>query len=376
MVLEGTAWANSPKVVGYYTSWAQFRPENGQFIPENIDGNLLTHAVFAFARFDKNGHVLPLEHNDLSTSGRLGMYARFNGLKRRYPHLRTLLSLGGASVKSDDFNLVLSNSKTRQRLAKNLVNYALKHGFDGIDIDWEFNNRVQIHKKCDLLAQFLQEIRKITHQIGKPGFLVTVVVGMQSIAGVDSCLKKISHMVDWLNVIGYDLHGSWDKYTDANAPLYQDNSKFESVYCIDYLIKKYLKLGVAPNKLVLGVPAYGRSYGQVSLSRFFKNVRNNSKGPGRPGPFTKQPGVLAYYEILALLKDQQYRYVWDKVSSTPYLYNLHTKEWISYDDPKSVALKMQYVKKMGLGGAMLWALPLDDFSAGYPLLRTINSCLK
>lgn len=373
---NGVIWANSPKIVGYYTSWAQFRAGEGQFMPENIDGSLLTHAVFAFAKFDKKGHVLPLEHNDLSGPQGPGMYVRFNRLKKKYPHLKTLLSLGGASVKSGDFNQALSNSKSRHNLAKSLVNYAIKHGFDGVDVDWEFNKRTGSHQKCELLVQFLQEIRQIAINIGRSKFLITVVLGMQSIAGVDHYVKKISHLVDWFHVIGYDLHGSWDKYTDANAPLYQDNSNYESVYCIDYLIKKYLKLGVSPKKLVLGMPAYGRSYGNVNLSRFFKNVRNSSKGPGRVGMFTKQPGILAYYEILELLKNQQYHQAWDKVTSTPYLYNFNTKEWISYDNPKSIGLKMDYIKKMGLGGAMLWALPLDDFRNGYPLLKTINDKLK
>lgn len=376
VALSGQLGANSPKIVGYYTSWAQFRAGEGQFMPEDINGNLLTHAIFAFAKFDQKGQVGPLEHNDLSNNQMPGMYVRFNHLKKKYPHLKTLLSLGGASVKSGNFMQVLSNSKSRHNLAQSLVKFAIKHGFDGVDIDWEFNDRVHSHKKCGLLVQFLQEIRQITRDLKRPNFLVTVVLGMQSIAGVDSCVKKIANLADWFNVIGYDLHGSWDKYTDANAPLYQDNSSSDSVYCIDYLIKKYLKLGISPKKLVLGMPAYGRSYGHVNLSRFFKNIRNSSSGYGKPGMFTKQPGILAYYEILELLKDKQYHQAWDKVASTPYLYNFNTKEWISYDDPKSVGLKVDYVKKMGLGGAMLWALPLDDFKNGYPLLKTINDKLK
>lgn len=376
VALNGLMQATAPKIVGYYTSWAQFRSGEGQFMPENIDGALLTHAVFAFAKFDKNGQVGPLEHNDLSNKQMPGMYLRFNQLKKKHPHLKTLLSLGGASVKSGNFSQVLANHKSRHNLARSLIKFALKHNFDGVDIDWEFNDRTHPHKKCNLLVQFLQEIRQISRELGKPNFLVTVVLGMQSIAGVDSCVKKVANLADWFNVIGYDLHGSWDKYTDANAPLYQDNSSSDSVYCIDYLIRKYLKLGVNPKKLVLGVPAYGRSYGNVNLSRFFKNVRNTSSGPGRPGIYTKQPGILAYYEILELLKDKQYHQAWDKVTQTPYLYNFSTKEWISYDDPKSVGLKVDYIKKMGLGGAMLWALPLDDFCNGYPLLKTINDKLK
>ena len=60
----------------------------------------------------------------------------------------------------------------------------------------------------------------------------------------------------------------------------------------------------------------------------------------------------------------------------PYAYN--GDEWVSFDDIDTIQQKAEFVKSMGLGGAMIWALDLDDFNdscgigENYPLLKTIN----
>ena len=37
-------------------------------------------------------------------------------------------------------------------------------------------------------------------------------------------------------------------------------------------------------------------------------------------------------------------------------------QWVGYDDPAMAAVKANYVVEMGLGGAMFWDLPSDDFN--------------
>ena len=60
----------------------------------------------------------------------------------------------------------------------------------------------------------------------------------------------------------------------------------------------------------------------------------------------------------------------------PYAYG--GDEWVSFDDIDTIQQKTEYVRSMGLGGAMIWALDLDDFKGTcgtgetYPLLKTIN----
>lgn len=55
-------------------------------------------------------------------------------------------------------------------------------------------------------------------------------------------------------------------------------------------------------------------------------------------------------------------------------------QWIGYDTPSSVRRKMKYVKNKKLGGAMIWAIDLDDYLGAcgpkWPLLSTMNRELK
>ena len=52
------------KRVCYYTNWAQYRPEGGKFMPENIQLDLCTHLIYAYASLEQN-EIKTLAGNDL-----------------------------------------------------------------------------------------------------------------------------------------------------------------------------------------------------------------------------------------------------------------------------------------------------------------------
>jgi GH18 family chitinase len=56
----------------------------------------------------------------------------------------------------------------------------------------------------------------------------------------------------------------------------------------------------------------------------------------------------------------------------PYAYK--GKSWVSFDDVDQIAEKTQYIKDMGLGGGMIWALDLDDFRLVPRLNRSLPVC--
>ena len=63
----------------------------------------------------------------------------------------------------------------------------------------------------------------------------------------------------------------------------------------DWTVQYYLKLGASPLKLVIGVPAYGRTFRLADPS--FSDFGSLATGGARPGNYTKEEGFLAFYEV-------------------------------------------------------------------------------
>lgn len=95
---------------------------------------------------------------------------------------------------------------------------------------------------------------------------------------------------------------------------------------------------------------------------------------------TRARGFLSYYEICERIQKGGWSVVRDKKGRIgPYAYQ--KDQWVSFDDALMIRHKSEFVKAMNLGGAMIWALDLDDFKnycgcEEYPLLRTINRVLR
>lgn len=102
-------------------------------------------------------------------------------------------------------------------------------------------------------------------------------------------------------------------------------------------------------------------------------------GPGEAGEFTRAAGFLAYYEICDNLKNKGWTVVRDPERRMgPYAYK--GNQWVSFDDQEMIRIKSEYIRKMDLGGGMIWALDLDDFKnrcgeGRHPLLTIIRNVL-
>jgi len=58
--------------------------------------------------------------------------------------------------------------------------------------------------------------------------------------------------------------------------------------------------GLSREKAVVGIPTFGVTYTLAEKGQH--GIKAASVGPGQAGPYTKEPGVLAYYEVLVVLK--------------------------------------------------------------------------
>ncbi|GBM66514.1 Chitotriosidase-1 [Araneus ventricosus] len=189
-------------------------------------------------------------------------------------------------------------------------------------------------------------------------------------------IPGVAKYVDFINVMTYDLHGSWDNTTGHTAPLYagSDGSKSDKILTVDYAIKYWVRNGAPKSKIILGMGTHGRSF-------TLANAANNglgapSTGPGSAGSITGKAGLLGYNEIC---RDKGWREVFAGNIQAPYAYK--GNQWVGYDNVKSIGIKVDYLIREGLGGGMIWSLETDDFrgicgGGKYPLLTTIASKLK
>jgi chitinase len=172
-------------------------------------------------------------------------------------------------------------------------------------------------------------------------------------------MAKVQKYVDTVNLMSYDYYvPSWDKTTGHHAPLFTNPADPKKI-SVERTVQEYERAGVPAEKLVLGVPFYGKSWGHVP------DQNHGLFQPGKEVPDTYLP-----YSSLTNLENDGYIRYWDTQSSAPYLYNRTTQTFISYDDPESLEKKCEYVLDHKLAGIMFWEYSGDSANI---LLDSINS---
>lgn len=133
-------------------------------------------------------------------------------------------------------------------------------------------------------------------------------------------------------------------------------------------------MGAPKEKLVIGMPTYGRSFTLANTDKHGPNAP--ATGGGREGVYTKESGFLAYYEICEMLLNGAV-YVWDEEMKVPYM--VDGDQWVGFDDERAIRNKMQWIKSNGFGGAMVWTVDMDDFkgevcggNVKYPLIGAMR----
>ncbi|XP_052068561.1 chitotriosidase-1-like [Mytilus californianus] len=366
------------KRVCYYTNWSQYRLGNGKFLPSDIDPYLCTHIIYAFCKLEGN-MVQKVEYNDYE------LYSQLNDLKRQNPSLKTLLALGGWTAGSVVYSQMASTQDSRAEFISSAIQYLRKYNFDGLDIDWEYpSNRGGKPEDKVNFGLLVKELKEAFDAESQTSGLVCLLLTAAVAAGkytVDTAydIPTMAQYMDFINIMSYDLHGSWQFTTGHNSPLFPKSNEYgdQKYLNIDYAAKYWNSSGVPKEKLIIGLATYGRTF---TLAGSQTGIGAAASGPGIKGQYTGESGFMSYYEICALQDSGKGRTVYDSEQMVPYYTD--GSLWVGFDDELSLQIKIEWLVSEGYGGAMVWALSFDDFrqtcSKGnrkYPLLNTIKDGL-
>ncbi|KAF4955141.1 hypothetical protein FGADI_4723 [Fusarium gaditjirri] len=268
-------------------------------------------------------------------------------LKKSNRHLKTLLSIGGWGAGSANLSSAASTPDRRARFASTSVYLMWNWGFDGVDIDWEFPyNEIDAANFVLLLKAIRDELDSYARNY-TPGhrFLLSIAAPAAPHHYKKLYLNDMSRIVDQINLMAYDYTGSWDHISGHNAnlfpyrrpvtrlnPDYTLEESFVTAINTDYAIRDYLGAGVPAEKIILGIPVFGRSFeDNLGIGGTFSGV-----------------GVGSWGE----------KGVWD--------YKALPKEGATII---VVQKKAEYVLGHGLGGSMFWEASADK-QGDESLIRT------
>jgi chitinase len=324
-----------------------------------------------------------------------GNLNQFTVLRRNHPDLTVLMSLGGWTL-SYNFPVIASTEAHRTHFAEFCVQFMHEHGFDGIDIDWEYPGPGDRDNFTLLLQTFRTVLDDLSDTTGiHYPLTIAAPAGPAHIMNID--LPAIEPYLDFINLMTYDFNGIWSSTTAYNSPLYTSpDDPMGPTWNSDAAVQTYL-IDIPPEKLNLGMAYYGRG---------FQNLHNSGPNPGYPGRYAgvtagspvqgtwDDTGVFDYWDIVNRFSgtfqhsvdplpvlDGYTRY-WDAEQIAAYVFHPDAVGqtgfyWLGYDDPQSLTAKVQYARSLNLGGVVIWELSQES-SPGvllYPLTDAIHAAL-
>ncbi|HMD86294.1 MAG TPA: glycoside hydrolase family 18 protein [Terriglobia bacterium] len=330
------------RVVGDYGYWS--RTQTPPYSAAQIPMSKLTHINHAGVSFDSKAKlVVPA-----------GFLEPWLIDKAHSAGVRVLLLLGG------DFGALETNPALVGTLVNNLQVFLNAHGYDGVDIDWEYPSTAQDS------ATFLSLMSALRGAFPSPTYVLSADVAPWGGSGYN--FAAVTPLVDYFNIMMYDCAGPWTDDAQLNSAIFPDPFNPATYNCepggtVKEAIDIYVKdLDIPPVQLNMGTPFYGYLYENVSALWGFCTNCANTVPSENYGTFIKprinQAGWRTFYDTYSLV---------------PYMLRTNGNPgFLTYDDPFSTFYRVAYsVWRRGLGGSFMWSLDADYDGASQDLLEAM-----
>jgi chitinase len=335
----------TPIILAYFTEYTETLPEV----------TLLTHINYAHGRFadPKNG-----TGGIVITESKKAPIKDVVALKRVNPRLKVCLMIGGWGGHADGFSMMARDAAKRTEFCQSVKSLLDKHQLDGVDIDWEYPTQSADNETgCDPsdTKNFNLVLKELRETLGT-GKIISF-ASSSSAKYVD--WKTAMKYLDYVNVMTYDMGAAPNGH---NSPLHK--SAMFNHRSWDESVDAHLKGGVPKNRMVMGVPFYGKAE---------KNPTEGTKIFEYSVRYYEIPDILGKGTYKGKPLARNVRRAWEATSMVPYLIDDSGKNVLSYDDPESVAAKGAYVTANGHLGAMFWEYRCD--TDDHALLKALAKAL-
>ncbi|MFY7068025.1 chitinase C-terminal domain-containing protein [Nocardiopsis changdeensis] len=473
------------RVIGYFTSWRNGANGQPEYLADDIPWDRISHINYAFAHVGPDNRVsVGADTPDNPATGMTweglepdpefdyqGHFNLLNSFKKEHPGVKTLVAVGGWAetggyfdadgerVASGGFYSMTTtptgvNHEGIETFADSAVEFVREYGFDGLDIDYEYatsNNgagspddfwisdarRGLLWEGYEELMRVLRE--KLDEASAQDGtyYQLTAAVPASGWLLRGQEVHQVVQYLDFVNMMTYDLHGTWNHFVGHNGALYDSglDPELSAVYGayngIGYLnadwAHHYFRGAMQAGRINLGVPFYTRGWTDVQGGT--NGLWGTSALPDQtqcpPGTGVNTPcgngaggidnlwhdsdpvtggeipaGANPIWHVLNLEDGVVGDYVddygvdgtlegtyvrhWDDVTKNEWWWNAQTRTFLTGDAEQTIRTKADYVADTGLGGVMIWEMAGDysyntaagQYEMGDTLITSLHETLS
>jgi chitinase len=371
-------WPSDKKLIVYHTNWSTYgRNYQVKDIPteyisdinyafydlrQNTNGNYIPTTGDAWAdtdqRFtDASKGLRPLDNWNTPEGAMYGNFGQFQKLRDSGAKFNLGLSIGGWTW-SKNFSESLKDQQSREAFSNEVINLFKKYPiFNRLDLDWEYispegesyglPDNITRKEDPENFAVFLKMMREKLDRNGMNHYEISMCSTADpkklSILPIAAIVKYL----DTVNIMTYDFaDGAWGMTKSTHhTNIYPAN---DTPFSVHAAVQEFLKLGVPANKLVIGVAYYSRGFSNTS------GMGMDSSGGSTDTSWER--GIVDYKD----LPRPGARELYDEEAQAAYSYDPVKNIVNSYDNPRSVKEKCDYVMKHGLKGIIVWEASGDS----------------